>query len=278
MKINILLLLFAILTFSSCKKEKVEEQIDDQNIGGGNQEEVIPDTFVKRAVVEKFTGEWCGYCPSGAQQVDGYKTTHGDKLIVVDVHGGDPFQTTHTNYLDHSARFNITGYPSAVVDRTKSTSYTSGSWESKINTAVSNSTDVGIKLITTIDSNKLNVEAHVVSNSAHPDAYITILVVEDNVPESANGAQSNYTGPTGNYIHQHVLRAKLNTIAHGDKINLTEARKEYILTWNNFDISSYKINDLKVVAIVHDFSYINNNLTQAYNSREVKAGESTDWN
>lgn len=274
---KILYLALGLVLMGSCKKEGTANEPDPIK-NDDPAVEVIPDNFVKRAVIEKFTGEWCGYCPGGAAQVKGYLDANGDKLIAVDLHGGDPFETAHTGYMDNSTRFNITGYPSAVIDRTKATSYSSNTWGSKVTQAVNKTTDVGIKLVTSVSNNKLNVEAHIVSNSVHPDAYITILLVENNVPETYNGAQSNYSGPTGNYVHQHLLRAKFNTLAHGDKINLTEARKEYVLNWDNKDISSYKLDDLSIVAIVHDFSYTNNNLTQAYNARKVKVGQSTDWN
>ncbi|MDP4221547.1 MAG: hypothetical protein Q8896_14010, partial [Bacteroidota bacterium] len=40
------------------------------------------------AVLEEGTGDWCGYCPQGAEIADNIKQTYGDNFIALEYHGG----------------------------------------------------------------------------------------------------------------------------------------------------------------------------------------------
>ncbi len=284
MKFKFVVLLAATLSIAACKKEKQgteKEETTKTDPNNNPDPNTVPDTFTKRVVVEKFTGEWCGYCPGGNKEMKRINDIYGDQMILVDLHGGDPMETTHTNYLSNgSMRYNVQYYPSAVIDRKKSNDYTDGSpsWEADIDASVNQTAKLGIRLQTEIDDNGLlDIKAKVVSNEAISSAYITLYLVEDNVPQSSPNAQADYTGDAGpNYIHQHVLRRVLTSSPHGEALNIAEARVEYLKEYNDIDISAYNSANLKVVAIVEDYVF-NQNL-QSYNAKQVAVGESTDWN
>lgn len=268
-------LVFA-LALASCKKDKVEEEIQNETNGGSTPTvEVIPNTFTKRVIIEKFSGEWCGYCPDAAVILDNLIAANNGNVIGVSLQGGDPFETPHTNYMDNATlRYDITGYPAGVVDRKTSSSYSRSSWSSKVTPALAETAKLGIKLETSIEGNLLDVKARVVSNEVLPNAYITLYIVENNIPESSYGAQS---GAAAGYVHQHVLRKVLASSPHGDDLNIDEARKEVQQVYNDIDISAYKAADLKVVAIVNEHAAFNPSVLKAYNSTEVKAGENSTW-
>lgn len=280
MRIKILSLVAVSILFTAigCKKNEVVDPIvTDPGTGGGTQEEVIPDNFIKRVILEEFTGEWCSACPSGAAAMENIISSNNHKAIGVAVHGGDPFQTSQTGYLDNATyRYDIQYYPSAVIDRKHGTSYTSGTWTNNVNAGLAEAAKCGIKLETSISNGLLDVTATVVANDVLSNAYITVYLIENNVPETTPGAQA---GAAVGFVHQHLLRKVIsaNGNGNGDDLNIDEARKEFSQTYTGIDISAYKQQDLKVVALVNEFTFTTSAL-KAYNAREVVAGESTDWN
>jgi hypothetical protein len=281
MKIKVLSISAAIILFGiiGCKKnETVEPIVEDPTPGNGGQTtEVIPDNFIRRVIAEEMTGEWCSACPGGAATLENIINSNDHKVIGVAVHGGDPFQTSQSGYLDNATyRYNIQYYPSAVIDRKHGTSYTSNTWTSNVNTALTETAKCGIKLETSVNNGILDITATVVANEVLSNAYITVYLVENNVPESSSNAQA---GAAAGFIHQHLLRKVIsaNGNGNGDDLNISETRKEYSKTYTGIDISNYKLQDLKVVALVNDFVFVPAQ-HRAYNAKEVSAGENTDWN
>lgn len=75
--------------------------------------EVLTYFYPKYMVVEKKTGDWCGYCPSGIVAFE-----HMEKyprFIGIAVHGQD--QLTISEYLSHIEKWIKGGYPNAVEMR-----------------------------------------------------------------------------------------------------------------------------------------------------------------
>ncbi len=264
---HLLLAVFAGGLIYSCKKD---ETIDKKK--KNDPVEVIPDTFVKRVLIEKFTGEWCGACPGGATRLENVINDNPDKVIGVGVHRSDPFQTNQTLYLRTSSMYAVSSYPSGVVDRIKESSYSTSAMASKVSNMLTETPKCGIKINTSESGGLLDVSVSVVANEDLPNAHLTVYLVENNVAESSPGAQS---GASTGYIHQHVLRATLSN-QQGDDLGITETRKKYTLEYSGIDISSYKKTDLKVVAFVNENSSSSANF-KSYNAKEIKVGESTDW-
>ena len=77
-------------------------------IAGG--ESTLP---TKRVLIEMFTGAWCGYCPDGHVYLDNIITQHGDLIVPVLIHYSDAMA------FNDGIRtlFNVTGYPTAMIDR-----------------------------------------------------------------------------------------------------------------------------------------------------------------
>ena len=72
-------------------------------------------TPVHRPLIEEYTGTWCGWCIRGLVGMELMRETFGDDFIGVAYHNGDAMQIT-TNYPS-----NVSGYPSAFLDRNYST-------------------------------------------------------------------------------------------------------------------------------------------------------------
>lgn len=72
---------------------------------------VLSRTPKRRAVVEEYTGTWCGWCPRGYVAMEALNRLYGDDFIGIAYHNGDAMATYIADASSHG------GYPSAVVDR-----------------------------------------------------------------------------------------------------------------------------------------------------------------
>ena len=70
-------------------------------------------SFVRRSVIEEFTGTWCGYCPRGMVGLSRLDEDFADRAVLIAVHGGtgEPMAITSYEPLLPSS------YPQAVIDR-----------------------------------------------------------------------------------------------------------------------------------------------------------------
>ena len=111
MKKILVLLISCSVILGSCTKEYTNPTPVAQNNtggtggsggggGGGGVPTIgpVPSTFTQKALVEEFTGEWCGYCPDGAVILKGIETQYGGKVIGASIHddqgsgaSADPF-------------------------------------------------------------------------------------------------------------------------------------------------------------------------------------------
>ena len=73
---------------------------------------VVPKT---RVVLEDYTGTWCGYCPNVSHAIDEVRMITDD-ISVVAIHYGD--EMTIPTGIDIINEFNISGYPTARINRT----------------------------------------------------------------------------------------------------------------------------------------------------------------
>lgn len=70
---------------------------------------------VHRAVIEEYTGLWCGYCPKGFVALEKMNKLYPDKFIGLSYHNGDQMEIMESKYFP----VNVVGYPEAWIDRTE---------------------------------------------------------------------------------------------------------------------------------------------------------------
>jgi len=257
---TLILVLFAVLV--SCKKEKNDDSSDQDQ----EQQEQVPSSFTQKALLEEFTGEWCVYCPDGAAVIEQIKTDHPDDFVAISYHISDSFEISEG--VDYDDTFNFYGFPAGVVNRTGSAGGRT-QWPTLVTQALNNTATCGIKLETSIDGNKLTVKVKYAGTEDF-DAYLTVDIIEDEVPESSPGAQTG--APTG-YKHFDVFR-KVVTDQSGDQISVKNEKIE-TKTFSNIDIANYNKENLYVVAFIH--KELNSNNRSVYNVQIVKAGQDKDF-
>lgn len=217
------------------------------NVNGNQDAMACNDTLVeyitgfqntsgtRKVLVEEFTGTWCGYCIDGAVYLDDLESQHGDDLVTVAIHDGDPME------FDEGLRqaFSVTAYPNAVINRKNDDSGDTyeaepvgrGSWPSRVANQMYDFTPLDLSINHTWDSTTRTIDATVTAdyldNSAG-DARIVLMIVEDSLTgtdpdwDQAN----NYDNTTGHpyygaggsvvgFVHRHVLRAYVEGDAFG---------------------------------------------------------------
>lgn len=68
-----------------------------------------------RAVLEEYTGTWCGYCPRGFVGLEEMNRLYPDDFIGISYHNGDPMEIT-SNFPSP-----VSGFPDAWLDRVSQT-------------------------------------------------------------------------------------------------------------------------------------------------------------
>ncbi len=263
--------------FTACNKKDPDE-------GQNTPENTVPDNFVKKVVVEEVTGEWCAACPDGAQKLEDLLKTYGAKLAVISVHQGDPFE--RQDYYNELATLqaavsgdNTISFPSAAFDRRlwnqgKALLLTLiDGWDAPVQEQMGKPADAGIYIESNIAEQKLYITVYIASKTAYSNLRLMVAITENDVPESAPGAQE---GADAGYVHQHVLR-EYPTGAQGEAISLEPGnvwKKTY-----TFDLATtdYKTDKLEVVAYIRHHDPANKNYT-VINAQKTKAGQSSGWN
>ncbi len=72
-----------------------------------------------RAVLEEYTGTWCGYCPRGFVGLEEMQRLHPDDFIGISYHNADPMEVITINDFPWNAQTlgSFPGYPAASLDR-----------------------------------------------------------------------------------------------------------------------------------------------------------------
>jgi hypothetical protein len=75
-------------------------------------------TYKRSAVIDEWTGTWCGHCTTGAWALDSLEHKYGENLVVLSWHGGsltEPMRILAGDTL--AAFYGVGGYPNAVLNR-----------------------------------------------------------------------------------------------------------------------------------------------------------------
>jgi len=165
----------------------------------------LPASFSKKAVIEDFTGTWCGYCPrvSYAASLVEEQT---DKVFVVGVHNGDQMANSFGNSLENM--YNITGFPTAYIDRNNTWNYPEPNNINQALEAAEGTVDVGLAIESSLNGSTLDITIHQGFLQNMTNVKLLVFILEDGI--IAN--QSNYTSYYGgsstitNFEHNGVLR------------------------------------------------------------------------
>lgn len=241
------------------------------------------DAYPRTAVMEVFTGEWCGYCPLGKFFVEkAYKQLSPEeqaRVVISYVHNGDfitqqfPLVGTYGAALGNA--FGVDGFPNAVIDRTKTTTFNSVAFNPNhgdekllkaIRERLAQQAPGMVDFTLTKNGNEftMNIKGELASSIADQDVYLSSYLIRDSIPKKN---QSNYItspAPLGNnaelyaeyqtfwknFKHDHTILQPL-TSAQGEKVT-PDANGKFTMSkafTPNFD--PYNTDYSHVVVILH---------------------------
>lgn len=211
----------------------------------------------RTALLEKFTAMNCGNCPAAANVTADLDATHGDDLVLINVHGGalanpgngqPDFRTTDGTAL--WSQFGVGFQPQGIVNR-QMPQQASG-WAASVGSVLAQTSPVNIGVASGYDGGTalltVQVELYYTSDGPSSEDRIHVAVTQDHII----GWQADYVnGNQADYDHRHVLRDIITPLA-GDPVPATTigtlVQRTYTLTLP----AAWNVDDLHVVAFVSE--------------------------
>ena len=93
---------------------KVNSQANEDPNTGATQSLIVLNTLPKkRALLEEYTGFWCGWCPRGYVGLEQLAVQYPDEYILASYHNGDELEIMNSDYFPSQ----VDGFPAAWMDR-----------------------------------------------------------------------------------------------------------------------------------------------------------------
>ncbi len=248
-----------------------------------------PTQLKQKVLVEKFTGDWCGWCPDGSDMVKSIEQANPNKVVTVEIHQGDAMEVS-TAYNYYANLFSSVGsfpFPSALINRAPSIQANQqlmsnrDHWADNATAALSKTPILALALDTKLAEGSTTTENIMVkvafSQNPTEQLQLVVYLIESNVIARQNRYQVG--GPGGyisDYSHQKVLRKALTgtegiTIPTcGTKSNGTFTRMFKV------DLGTAVRANCDIVAFVVNKSTTAQNM-RVLNAQKVKLGEVKNW-
>ena len=260
-----LAIICSIIFFTSC--DKVEgPYMSDTNI------EPIDTTYIKKILIEDFTGHLCPNCPDAAREIEAIHDIYGDQIIGMAIHASTAFAKPYNISQAPSFQYDFrtqwgddwddiygmsqAGLPRGMVNRIgypNNHKLGKDEWASIVAQELSKQSNFKISINTTINSISLNSK---VSSSISGDYNIMVCLTESNIINWQKDGGSNVE----DYQHNHVLRSVL---IDEPLSNLTSyVSGQEIETMINYDLAS-----------LEQF-----NIDYSSNTAVLGNGNAGDWN
>lgn len=222
MKKTYFLALFLItITLTSCSDTVVVENRPDQSAIAP----AIPGYFKKRALIEDYTGTWCGNCTRVAYAIDLVKE-QSDKVVSVAIHyGNDPYNFGSVaiaplkNLISPNAPLAL---PVSRLNRLNVWTFPETSNTQEAIDLTGNNTTLGIAMNSTVDNASINLDVNVKFLDNYSDLKLVVYLLENHLMYFQRNYLEYYGGidPIPVFEHNHVLRSAMTHIL-GDEISGT---------------------------------------------------------
>ena len=268
---NLLNLLLIVAFFGAC--DIVEEPFATN--GGTPVDTSSPTTFIKKILVEDYSGHTCSNCPNAARELDALIDIYGDKIVPITIHVGKtyarPFHISQAPKYQYDFRtetgeswdnlFQITnlGLPKGMINRIGVPNSTHGAevtnWNSIIQSVASDEPDFGITISSDINGNVGSVDVNIkVLNDIGGDFNLVLCLTEDSIINWQKDVEAFPNVDVEFYVHKHVFRTSINS-AWGEALQTNnvyntdeEIDKSYTINLDNLEQYNidYSLNTLEL--------------------------------
>ena len=213
MKNYIIYFSFILTSLIAC--DKIDQ---DEFLLAGGGVEIDTTTFVKKVLIEDFTGHTCQNCPEAANEIHTLQqiSAYQDKIVAIGIHAGffsgtnasfpTDFRTTEgTEIHDY---FGVASYPKGMVSRKGFTTSTHlldfSSWGVAVADLIDSEPEIGIKM--SVENNTVLVEAKLLKE-VNDELKLVVVLTENGIIDKQ---LDEALGIINDYEHNHVLRTSLN--------------------------------------------------------------------
>ena len=195
------------------------------------QQYVSTEPSNRNVILEEFTGRGCGYCTDGHRIANELMAANPGRLWAINIHAGGYAQTSYPNMITQDGNtihggFQISGYPTGVVNRTTAAGQSRSAWAGIANQQLGQTSECNIAGMAIVNPQTrmatITVEVYYTGNSSVDHNYLTVAMLQDSIL----GSQADYGNynPTqwlnGQYVHMHIFRDAISE-AWGDPISPT---------------------------------------------------------
>ena len=249
---NIITLLSFILIITSCDVVEGPYEIDS----GG----VIPtdtNTYVKKILIEDFTGHTCPNCPSAARELEAIHDVYGNQIIGMALHISTGFAGpwTGSGKFEYDFRtkwgtdwddfFNISnsGLPRGMVNRVgypNSHKLGKNEWLANVITELEKEIDFGVSITTNNTGNEgvITINSEILNN-INGDYNLVVSLSESKIINW----QKDGSNDIEEYEHNHVLRTILTDESLSNSSNYISGQVvEKTINYNLSTLEQFNIN------------------------------------
>ena len=181
--------------------------------------EPLPTAFVKKHLLEEFTGQDCGYCPMGMDSVHAFVGDDPNWIVVLHHYGyqKDHFSVAGSKKI--TSKMGVSGAPTVTINRTsaktsdgKQTCFHPAYLPEMSKAQFDDSTYVGLTIANTYDAatRSINVKVHgIVTNEDCPSLKLTVLIKESGMIDYQQDYYGSYEG-WQEFRHANAVRAFLS--------------------------------------------------------------------
>ena len=184
-------------------------------------------TYVRKILVEDFTGHTCGNCPRAAESLEQLYALFPGQIVSMGVHAGffaepggaefpEDFRNPVGNELDQFYGVSAASLPKGLVNRKSfggAIILEHTDWKTKVPAIASIPPDAHLKITAQINVTNRILTANIDTKILIPltgDLKLAVYITEDSV--RAN--QKDYDAPGDvieSYVHRHMLRTSMNS-------------------------------------------------------------------
>lgn len=176
--------------------------------------------FVKRVLIEDYTGTWCGNCPRVSHAIE-LARAQSEFIVPVGIHrsSSNPADAAYDPYnFDSSALeavLNMSGYPKALLNRmTRWQPLEQNNITQVINLTQGDNPKLGLSMSNQVTSTNITLDVNIKFSQDFENLKLVVYVLENGLIYD----QVNYTAFYGglpyitNFEHEHVLKSCLTPI------------------------------------------------------------------
>ncbi len=244
------IILFILFYVSSC--DIVETPyMNTENI---SQIDTNSNNYVKKVLIEDFTGHLCPNCPQAATEIEAIHDIYGEQIIAIAIHVTKSFarpypasqapnfqydfRTSWGDDFDNLFDISSAGLPRGMVNRTgypDNHKLGKDEWANAVTNELNKEINFGIMINSS--NNNINITTQVLNNISGSYNLVVCLTESGIINWQKDGTEN-----IENYEHNHILRSVLLDEALSSNINYeTNQEIQKNITYNLTGLEEYNI-------------------------------------